>query len=80
MHCFLFFQGDELLESTAQDTGSMEEEHASESSPDLLKLFSDSKKGWRKKPTTALRQEKQLRSLFAELKGKDEKLSKDQKR
>ena len=34
---------------------------------DLVSLFSSSKKGWRRTPTTALRQERQLRALFKQV-------------
>ena len=34
---------------------------------DTIAMFLESKAGWRKKPTTALRQEKQLRKVFAQV-------------
>ena len=41
-----------------------EQEPSGEKREDLVELFSKSKAGWRKKPTTALRQEKQLNNMF----------------
>ena len=42
-------------------------ERADTAEADLLTKFAASKSGWRKKTTTALRQEKQLRRLFVQV-------------
>ena len=54
----------QLLDSVSgADTNASDET----SQDDLVGLFSKSKQGWRLKPTTARRQERQLRNLFAEV-------------
>ena len=54
----MYFQEIALLNRT---------ERTNRTEEDLIAMFVASKSGWRKKPTTALRQEKQLRKLFAQV-------------